>query len=134
MTETREIDAYTKHVMANIDSDIFSTLNLTQIRAIETAIGRNAPFRQHAIDLRGSIRLFFARFYFVILFGRDHRHTVQTTENNRRKEAKSISFVILLFVLGCLLIPAILFSIYVLKSFLGIDLFPEQHLSDFIHF
>ena len=134
MTQIREIDAYTKHVMTNIDPATFSSLNLLQIRAIETAISSNAPFHRHSIDLRGSIRLFFARFYFVILCGRDNRSAVRNREDNRRRQVGVVSFLMLFYTFVCMLVPVLLLILYVLKSLAGIDIFPDQHLSDILGF
>lgn len=134
MTQIREIDVYTKHVMSNIDPVTFGSLNLMQLRAIETAISANAPTRRHAIDFRGSIRLFFAQFYFVILCGRDNRSAIRNREDSRRRQVSAVSFFMMLYFFACMLLPVLLLILYALKSLAGIDIFPDHHLSDILGF
>jgi len=134
MCSEREIDVYIKHVMSNIDQDVISGLNLLQIWAIELAIGCNAPFRRHAIDLRGTLRLHFAQCYFVVLIGRDRRSDIRNREGDRRRQAGAISFFLMLYTVIAMLLPVLLVMFYALKSWAGIDIFPSQHRSDLLSF
>ena len=126
-----EVDAYTQHIMTNIPPEVFSTLNIVQIQAIESAISNNAPFRKHPLDLRGQLSLYFIRYYFVILIGRDRRSSSINKEERRRTKAKSVSVMMFIYALICMLAPILFIALYLIKSFLGIDIFPDQHLSDF---
>jgi len=130
----KEVDAYTQHIMSNIPPEVFSSLNIVQIQAIESAISRNAPFRKHPVDLRGRLSLFFVRFYFVILIGRDRRGFSRNKEDARRAMARSLSLATFLYALICMVAPVMFLAIYLLKTFLGIDIFPDHHLSDFFSF
>lgn len=126
----KDIDVYTQHVMSNISPEVFSSLNLVQIQAIEQALGRSAPFKRHPIDLRLTINLYFIRFYFVFLLGRDRRSRVRQIEQKRLFKASGISLISSLYLLFCLSLPLILFLLYAFKSWLGIDLIPNLHLQD----
>ena len=128
---SKEVDAYTQHIMSNIPPEVFSTLNIVQIQAIESAISSNAPFRKHPVDLRGRLSFFFIRFYFVILVGRDRRNSSRNKEDARRAKAKSLSLATFLYALICMVAPVMFLTFYLLKTFLGIDIFPDHHLSDF---
>lgn len=128
---SKEVDAYTQHIMSNIPPEVFSTLNIVQIQAIESAISSNAPFRKHPVDLRGRLSFFFIRFYFVILVGRDRRNSSRNKEDARRAKAKSLSLATFLYALICMVAPVMFLTLYLLKTFLGIDIFPDHHLSDF---
>jgi ABC-type Fe3+ transport system permease subunit len=130
LKKEKEVDAYTQHVMSNIPSEVFNTLNLLQIQAIESAIGKNAPFRKHPMDIRGTISLFFIRFYFVLLIGRDRRYTSREKEGRRRQKARSVGVIFAIYSVICIIAPIIFLILYLLKSLVGIDLFPDSHLID----
>lgn len=125
-------DAYTQHVMSNIPKDVFRTLNVLQLHAIEEAISKNAPYQNHPVDMRGTLSLFFARFYFVILIGRDRRSYSRNKEMSRRQKASSLSWAVMIYSSICIIAPVIFLLLYIIKSWLGIDIFPDHHLSDLI--
>lgn len=127
----REVDAYTQHVMSNIEPAVFKSLNLVQLRAIESAISRNAPFRRHPIDVRCVLPLFFIRLYAVILVGRDKRYNTRNKETSRKLYAQGLSLGAMIYILLAMTIPIAFILLYLIKSFLGIDIFPDQHLWDF---
>lgn len=126
-------DAYTQHVMSNIPNDVFRTLNVLQLQAIEEAISKNAPNHNHPVDMRGTLSLFFIRFYFVLLIGRDRRSYSRNKEMRRRQKAGSLGWAMMIYIVICAIAPVILLLLYLIKSGLGIDLFPEHHLSDLIN-
>lgn len=132
LKKEKEVDAYTQHVMSNIPPDVFNSLNLLQIQAIESAIGKNAPFRKHPMDVRGTISFFFIRFYFVLLVGRDRRYLSREKEGRRRQKARSMSIVFGIYSVICIVAPIIFLLLYLLKSLVGIDLFPDSHLIDMV--
>ncbi len=82
--------------------------------------------------MRGTLPLFFTRFYFVFLMGRDRRQSVLRKELERRKQGDMLASVMfVLFVLSPLLLLALL-ALYFTKTELGLDLFPDSHLGDFL--
>ena len=86
------------------------------------------PKEKHPIDFRGVINFFFAKYYFVFLMGRDRRITTLNAEVERRDNVAllgNISFLILVIAPFILLFLVIL---YLLKVFVGIDLFPNEHM------
>ncbi len=125
-------DAFTLHVYNSISDSVRATLTPAQTHAIETAIRANKPYQKHPIDLRGAFPLFFARFYFVFLMGRDRRQPVKEKEAARRKSTAFGSALVSLYLLACMLLPVVGLALYAIKSFLGIDLFESMHLSDLI--
>ena len=126
-----EIDAYTAHVMENIPADIYKTLNYAQIEAVKEAIGKNAPYRKHPIDLRATLSFYFFRFYFVFLLGRDRRSLSRNKESYRQQQAKTISLFAFLYTAFCVLLPIIFILLYLMESWFGIELFPN-HLGDYL--
>ncbi len=129
-SQKKEVDAFTQHVMSRIDSDVFRSLNLVQLEAVREAISANAPFKRHPIDLRFSIPLFFMTFYFVMLIGKDRRSGTRSLEERRLHNARAASWLAFLYMLLSVMIPIILILLYIIKSFLGIDFFPDKHLVD----
>lgn len=127
-------DPFTLHILGNIEKSVFLTLNVLQIEAIKQAISASAPFKKHPVDVRMSIPLFFFRFYFVLLAGRDRRSETRNKEDARRKKTGAMSIFFGLYIAACACVPILFMVLYVTKSWLGIDLFPDQHLSDFISF
>ena len=127
-------EIYADFTISRIDADVRESLTPTQLLAIRDALVANQPFKKHAIDVRGTIPLFFARFYFVVLAGRDKRRKTVDKEKRRTFEG-NVSFGYLLSLLflsfiAAMVWAAILLVVYWVKIELGIDLFSSIHLGD----
>ena len=127
-------EIYADFTISRIDTDVRESLTPTQLQAIRDALVANQPFKKHAVDLRGTIPLFFARFYFVVLAGRDKRRKTVDKEKRRTFEG-NVSFGYLLSLLflsfiAAMVWAAILLVVYWVKIELGIDLFSSIHLGD----
>ncbi|MCU7836677.1 MAG: hypothetical protein KZQ83_15685 [gamma proteobacterium symbiont of Taylorina sp.] len=125
--------AFTHYVINQIKSDVRRSLTKVQLDEIKKAVSASTPLKEHPLDIRGIIPLFFFRFYFVFLLGRDHRRVTKRTEGLRRKETDlwaSITFFII-FTLPLLILG--FFVIYFIKTELGINLFSEFHLIDVLN-
>lgn len=125
-------DPFTHHVYESIDPNVRATFTPRQVHAIETAIRANKPYQKHPVDLRGAFPLFFFRVYFVLLMGRDKRQPTRDKEAKRRHKAVIGSAILSLYVVVCMLIPVGIALLYVLKSFIGIDLIEGLHLRDLL--
>lgn len=123
-----EVDAFTLHVMSKIEPQVLKSLNLVQLESIRSAISANAPFKRHPVDIRMVLPLFFVRLYCVVLIGSDSRSAQRTLESQRRQTTFRISKHSLLYIALIAMIPTSLAILYVIKSSLGIDIFPNQHL------
>ncbi len=124
--------AFTDFVLNKISPEVRNSLTTEQLNEIENAIAAGSPLEKHPIDVRGMIPLFFAKFYFVFLLGRDKRTNTRNTEKGRRKEGDlfASTFFFLFFTLPLILL---FFSVlYIIKSELGIDVFPNSHLLDML--
>ena len=126
--------AFTHHVLNQINPEIRLSLSKVQLQEISNAISAGAAIKKHPIDVRGVIPLFFTRIYFVLVLGRDKRIKTKKAEYMRRRSsdilANLVFYIMLmvpLYVIGAL-------ALYFLKSELGIDLFSELHLSYFLDF
>lgn len=122
--------AFTFHVLSKIEPVIISSLTKKQYDAISGAITANAPKSRHPVDVRGVLSLFFVRFYFVILAGRDSRPAIQSLEEGRRREGDLCVSTTLMFFLLMPVILLVLLVYYFIKSELGIDYLADFHLFD----
>lgn len=125
------VDAYTQFVLGQIEPRVFSTLNLVQLEAIRRAISASAPYQRHGIDLRGTLNFYVAKYYFVILMGRDRRSAVRNKEMARRQKLRGMSTLAFLYLVATASIPLLFLALYLVKTLAGIDLLPSQHLLDF---
>ena len=122
--------AFTFHVLSKIEPAIISSLTKKQYDAISGAITANAPKSRHAVDVRGVLSLFFVRFYFVILAGRDRRPAIQSLEEGRRREGDLCVSTTLMFFLLMPVFLLVLLVYYFIKAELGIDYLSDFHLFD----
>lgn len=125
-------DPFTYHVYQQIDPNVRCTLTPTQVTAIETAIRASRPYQKHSVDIRGTFPLYLVRFYFVILIGRDKRTQTRNKEDQRRRKTAVGSAVLSVYIIICMLTPLFFLILYILKTFLGVDFFPDTHLIDFL--
>lgn len=131
MNKNESSDAFAHFVMGRISTDIRKSLTAEQFNEIRTTISASSTGKEHTIDIRGFLPLFFARYYFVILVGRDKRSKTKFLEFNRRNEGNTIYSQVFLLVFIIPIIVITFLAVYALKSELGIDFFPNHHLSDF---
>jgi hypothetical protein len=133
-TEKESSEIFADFTMSRIDRHARESMTEQQLIAVRQALVANSPFNRHAVDIRGSIPLFFARFYFVVLAGRDRRR--KTREKELRRIYKGnvplgyfLSFIVLSFLIA-LIWMALIVALYWLKREMGIDIFPNIHLLD----
>ncbi len=89
-----------------------------QLEALKVAFGAR-KWGQHRVDLRATVRIWRWRYYFVFLAGRNKRDLTRgQQELSRAAKAGTIA----LFLLFSLLLG--LAVLYLIKSALGIDVFP----------
>lgn len=130
MNSDKQIDAFTYDIIKNIDTDVLNSLTPKQLSTIKEAIRGRALQKKHPIDIRGLINLFFIRFFFVLLIGRDRRISTLETETERRENVALMwNFVFIIFVLSPFILLALI-ALYFFKMGLGIDLFPGTHMGE----
>lgn len=132
MADSEPTHTFATHILRRIEPEVFATLSPAQLSAIRKAIAACYPQKRHPVDIRGALSLFFARYYFVFLIGRDQRAATQRIEAERRqKTALAGGGLFLAFALSPLLLLALL-VLYFIKSALGINLFQGRHLWDLL--
>jgi len=134
--EKLKIDPYTHAVLQKLGVDALNSFTEEQRQKLIESISACRPLQKHPVDLRGVISFFFVRFYFVILIGRDKRKKTKQVEVSRRKTtgiAGGITSGIFTVTLVTLILLVVFFILaYGLKSAMGINIFPEKHLCDFL--
>ena len=109
-----------------IDPAILESFNAHQLAAaysmLDAAIAKPSP---KLIDLRLTIDLVFSRFYLVLSIGKDRRQTARLHPTTGvTKIANQVAVIILLLGLNLAISAFILLTAYLMKSALGINLFP----------
>ena len=121
-----EVDPFTDNIIRRIDPKIRDTLSTTQVTAIIAAI-RN-PEKIRPIDIRGIIPLYFARYFFVLLIGRDKRAVMEREEHMRRKKASWLGVILFALLVSLPFLLLLFVFLYLLKYFAGVDIVPDFHL------
>jgi hypothetical protein len=65
-------DAFIARFLARVPAELRDSFTQVQLTAIQRAFGMRYTM-EHALDLRRHVRLPWARYYLVVLCGRDHR-------------------------------------------------------------
>lgn len=131
-------DPFTNNVINSIPADVRDTFSDAQLDALQLALTKVHSRSRHLLDVRVQIPLYWARYYIVFLLGRDMRSHVQEILLNRRQRSSRaaqigfIAFTGWLFIAGIAVTGFII--LYLIKSAVGIDIFPDKHLSDFLGF
>lgn len=123
-------EIFTHFVINKIDPQIRRSLSKEQLDEIKSAIAAGTPFKKHLLDIRGVIPLFFSRFYFVLLMGRDKRTKTKKIELNRRTKSDILASILFSIFIIVPFLSLAFIILYLTKIDLGIDLFSGFHLND----
>ena len=121
--------------LQRIQPDILASFSPAQLEAVttvlEAAIPKPSP---KLVDLRFGVDLLISRFYVVLLVGKDRRKQSRPyLPKPVSRIGNTIAAVLLLLTINLLISLFIALFIYLVKSAIGIDLFPHSHLTDQIH-
>mgnify|MGYP003636790323 FL=1 len=113
-----------KKLLSRMPEDIAESFTDEQLTHLLTAVGSRS-WGKHKVDLRGTFKLPFYRwrYYYVVLAGRNHR---ELTRKERRISIIITTVVSSLFLMFSAALG--LLVLYLVKSALGIDLFPNFSL------
>lgn len=114
-------DPFIRTLLAKLPAEISSTFTGEQLQGLKQAL--DGPKRAHAVDLRWTLGFWRWSFYFAILFGRDRR---ELTRRQLRMERIALAMAFSLFVTISTLFG--LLVLYLVKSAMGIDIFPNFSL------
>ena len=128
---------YAEYTISRIPAEVRASLTEVQMDAIRTALVAQDESQKHSLDIRGTIPLFFTKYYFVLFAGKDRRKsTVQKEQQRINKVPLPIRLLLYSMVLSTVIVSFSLLAfaiLYLLKTWLGIDIFPKHHLIDFIN-
>ncbi len=106
-----------KHILEHMPKGVADSFTDDQLFHLNTALaGRR--WGTHKVDIRGTIGLLRSRYYFVLLAGRDKRDLSRTES----KIGKLVMAALVALFL-CVSLVVGLALLYILKSWLGINLF-----------
>lgn len=116
------------------DDKFNENLNLTQRKQLKALLKKMLPPvpSKGIIDIRFSF-WFFRQWYIVFIFGKDTRETFKTLDKGYMDKSMSmIAKAIAYVVMGLLVLIVFLFFLYMVKTVLGIDILPDEHLQNII--
>ena len=104
-------------LLSRMPQDVGDSFSEQQLAHLRVALGAR-QWGKHQIDLRGTLKLFHWRYYYVVVAGRNLR--------DGSRSQQQLSRLMLALVISVLLVMSAalgLLVLYLLKSALGIDLF-----------
>ncbi|PKG98741.1 3-phosphoshikimate 1-carboxyvinyltransferase [Paraglaciecola sp. MB-3u-78] len=115
-------DPALQNLLAKVPDRVKETFTEEQLSYLRNA-SINRQWRNHSVDLRGTIPWFKYRYYYVFIAGKNNREL-------SRAEQKASRIIIAVFLVGflCVSITFGLLALYLLKSALGINLFDNFSL------
>jgi len=126
MSEQNQTDIYQdpiiKRILQQIPRKSRDSFTPDQLTALKVSFGARRWFT-HPLDIRGSVKLWRWRFYYVILAGRERRTLTPEEQSLARVANFTVALVIILMILFSGLL-----ALYLMKSALGINLFPDFSL------
>ncbi len=129
-------EIFAEYTLSRIPAEVRASFTSEQVAAFRRALVGQAQTRSKVFDLRFTVPLFFRKYYFVLQVGRDRRRSTNERERDRigstpqpvKVVLKLAAVSVLFFSFGLLMLT----SLYMLKSALGIDIFPNFHLRDLV--
>ena len=115
-------DKYIHKLLKKMPEALQDSFSNAQLESISKTMG-SASWKVHKLDVRNSISLFSYRYYYVLIAGRDLRE-IGREQVAFKRLIYSIFFS--LFIIFCTLLG--LLTLYLIKSAMGINLFPHFSL------
>lgn len=120
------------NLLKGMDKSVVASFSPKQLSALNNALNNeksNAKniraWRTHRLDFRPTLALPFIPWSFYIVFLFDvNRRSLSTPE----KFIASAMFLLIIFMMGLTMFGLIFLVLYLFKSWLGIDIFPESSL------
>jgi hypothetical protein len=122
--KTQNNNAKLTELLSSMDKDIAESFSYKQRKALKKSLNMR-DWRKHRIDFRPTLAvpLFPWSFYLVFLAGANKRDLTYA-----ERFIAFFMFFIVIFMFGLVAVCFALVLIYLLKSWLGIDLFPNESL------
>lgn len=117
-----QTDPFIEGLKDRLPDDLKESFTHEQLAALKIAFGAR-KWGQHPVDLRGTLRFWRWRYYFVFLAGRNKRDLSRREQDLSRI---ATAFAVASFLLFATLLGLVI--LYLIKSALGIDIFPNYSL------
>ena len=112
-------DSFINGLKERLPDDLKDSFTQEQLAALKIAFGAR-KWGQHPIDLRGTLKFWRWRYYYVLLAGRNKRDLSRREQDLSRI---ATAFAVASFLLFATLLGLVV--LYLIKSALGIDIFPN---------
>jgi hypothetical protein len=112
-------DPFIAGLKERLPEELRESFTEEQLEALKLAFGTRS-WGKHSVDLRGTVKFWHRRYYFVFLAGRNYR---QLSRLEQELSLLGKATVLAVILLACGLVGLVL--LYLLKSALGIDIFPD---------
>lgn len=112
-------DPFIAGLKERLPEELRESFTEEQLEALKLAFGTRS-WGKHSVDLRGTVKFWHRRYYFVFLSGRNYR---QLSRLEQELSLLGKATVLAAILLACGLVGLVL--LYLLKSALGIDIFPD---------
>lgn len=124
----RTADYYLNELRPEVLNSLDESQRYEFKRIINKAIPKRAP---KLVDLRFTIDVLFSKFYVVLLVGKDRRQRLRRRRLSSRltRAGNWLAVIVLLLSLNLLISASVFLMAYLIKSAIGINLFPG-HVSD----
>ena len=119
--ENIRTDPIVQRILDQLPRESRDSFTDEQLLALKTGFGARRWFK-HPLDLRGSVKLWRWRFYYVILAGAEKR----SLSPGEVRLARISNLIVAGALVGITLFTGLI-GLYLLKSAMGIDLIPGYH-------
>ncbi len=131
-------EIFADFTMSRVPQPVRDSLTDKQYDAVRCALVAQDEYSRHRIDMRFRIPFFFRSYYLVVFAGRDRRASTYRLEYARLtrvpRPLRRAFYLVASFSLAVAVAAVTFAAAYTLKSYLGIDVFPEFHLQDLLSF
>ncbi|MBU1438879.1 MAG: 3-phosphoshikimate 1-carboxyvinyltransferase [Gammaproteobacteria bacterium] len=106
-----------KKLLSRMPAEVGASFSEQQLAHLRIALGAR-QWGKHQLDIRGTLRIFHWRYYYVLVAGRNSR--------DGQRSQQQLSRLMLALVISVLLVISTMFGLlvlYLVKSALGIDIF-----------
>lgn len=111
-------DPVVSKLLEKVPVDMRGSFSTEQLVALKVALG-GRTWGTHSVDLRWTMKWWRWQYYFVVLAGRNRRAL-----SDRQRRVQRVAMAIVLLVFLSFSVSVGLLVIYLLKSALGVDVFP----------
>lgn len=124
----------TENYLDKLNPTIRNSLNYEQKREISCLLKRllPQPFHKHTVEVRFNF-WFLKHWYMIFLLGANNYRDQKVVTAKQEKTFLSIFMnIFFTFIMVMGILATIFLLLYLTKTLLGIDIFPDKHLLDFI--